>query len=87
MKIKEGFLLKNVAGINVVAAVDRNIEFDGIISLNDPGVLLFKMLLNGADIEELVQAMLKEYDVDRETALNDINSFIKKLDDAGVIEK
>ncbi len=35
MKIKDGFLLRNVAGKNIVVPVGAELNFSGMISLND----------------------------------------------------
>ena len=69
MKIKEGFVLRNVAGSNVICAVGaRSREFKGIIELNDSSSFLFNKILEGASsIDELVKLMLDEYEIDKAT--------------------
>ena len=88
MKIKEGFVLRNVAGSNVICAVGaRSREFKGIIELNDSSSFLFNKILEGASsIDELVKLMLDEYEIDKETARIDIEEFVKILTEAKVIE-
>ena len=88
MKIKEGFVLRNVAGSNVICAVGaRSREFKGIIELNDSSSFLFNKILEGASsIDELVKLMLDEYEIDKETARIDIEEFVNILTEAKVIE-
>jgi hypothetical protein len=50
------------------------------------GVLLYERLAAGASEDELVAAMLAEYDVDALVARADVIAFVKKLTDAGLVE-
>ena len=87
MKIKEGFILREVADSYVVVAVGEAVKsFNGVINLNETGALLWKTLEKGADENDLVQALLNEYEVERELAENDVKLFIKKLTEAGLIK-
>ena len=87
MKIKEGFIIREVAGSYIVVAVGNAVkEFNGIINLNETGAFLWKALEKGATEEELLKAMLDEYDVDEETARSDINAFIQKLQEAKLVK-
>ncbi len=86
MKIKEGYMLRTVAGCSVVVAVGMStMDFNGMINLNDTGAFLWKKLESGASEDELVSAMLSEYDVDEETAKHDIDAFLKKLKEAELL--
>lgn len=87
MKIKKGFVLRELAGSYVVVAVGAAAkEFNGVIKLNKTGAFLWRILQNGSDEESLVSAMLQEYDIDSETAKNDVFAFVKKIQDAGLVE-
>lgn len=87
MKIKEGFVLRQVASNWVVLPVGQaSVNFNGIISLNESGVLLWHALENGGDREALVDALLDEYEVGREEALSDVDEFLAALAKAGCIE-
>ncbi len=86
MKIKDGYLLKEVAGAHVVVPVG-NISFNGMLSLNETGVLIWKNLETGCTKEELTNAFLAEYDVSKETAEKDISVFLDKLSRAGILDE
>ena len=86
MKIKEGYLLREVAGSSVVIPLGKDVvDFNGMITLSETGAFLWKVLEKGADEKALVSAMLEEYDVDEKTALEDIRAFVTKLSNAGII--
>lgn len=86
MKICEGYLLRNVAGKNIVVSVGSDVNFNGMLTLNDTGVFFWNLLQKDTSEEELLKAVLAEYDVDEETAKKDIGDFIKKLRDARLLE-
>ena len=86
MKIKSGFMVRPVAGSYVIIAMSDTVDFNGIMTLNETGYFLWQQLEKGADKEGLVKAMLEEYDVDITTATEDIDRFIKQLEDAGLAE-
>lgn len=87
MKIKDGFMLRRVAGSYVVVAYgERAVDFNGMITLNDTGAFLWEKLSQGLSRDEAVREMLEVYDIDEKTAQNDVDGFIKKLEDAQVAE-
>ena len=86
MKIKDGFMLRSVAGKNIVVAVGAaSLDFDGLISLNETGTFLWKTLEDGADFDTLTEKLLSEYDIDEETAKSDISAFLEKVKEADLI--
>ena len=87
MKIKDNFLLRKVADSYVVVPVGKlTLNFNGIITLNETGAFLFEQLQKGAEREDLIENLLKEYDVDPEKAAADIEVFLEKVKDADVLE-
>lgn len=87
MKIKDGYLAREVAGSKIVVPVgERTVDFNGIITLNETAGFLWDRLATGAEKAELLTAMLAEYDIDEATASADIDAFITKLKDADLLE-
>lgn len=87
MKIKEGFLLRNVAGNYVIVPVgDDAVEFNGIVTLNESGKFLWDLLENEITKEELLKKFMEEYNVTEETAKADIKEFMQTLLDSGIVE-
>ena len=87
MKLKEGFVLRDVAGSCVVVPTGADINFNGMISLNDTGKTLWQRLTTEATVEDLVAALTAEYDVDEATAKVGAERFIEKLRQHGFIEE
>lgn len=87
MKVREGFILKKMGTQAVVVAVGSASKiFNGMVKLNESGELMWEKLVKGATKEELVEVLLKEYDVTEEIALSDVERFIETLKKPGIIE-
>lgn len=88
MKIKSGFILRDVGGKTFVVAVgDRSREFKGMITLNETGKLIWKTLEKEATISDVVDAIVEAYECDdREMVTNDVTEFISKLERDGILE-
>ena len=87
MKIKKGFVVRKIAGEDVVVALGAaSKQFNGIIKLNDTGRFLWDKIVEGCDEDGLVDAIVADYSVDKETAARDIKVFIDTLKGAGVLE-
>lgn len=87
MKIKEGFMLREVAGNYIVVPVgNASKKFNGMITLNETSAFLWNLLLNDTSCEQLVDALMTEYDVSSEIAKRDVDAFINKLKEIKVLE-
>lgn len=83
MKLKEGFLLRQVAGQTVVLPCGDALDLNVMITLNETGAFLWERLSEETSEDALVAALLAEYDVDEETACKAVQDFVKKLHDNG----
>lgn len=79
MKLKDGFILRTVAGETVVLPAAGVTNFDMMITLNDTGRFLWERLAVGAEEADLVKALLAEYDVTEEVAANSVAAFVARL--------
>ena len=79
MKIKDGFELREIADNYVVIPTEsRVVDFSSMIMLNEVSAFLWLQLLEDKSENDLLKAVLSEYDVDKETAASDIKVFIKE---------
>lgn len=87
MKIKKGFILREVAGSYLVLAVgQRAKEFNAVINLSETGAFIWKALEKGKSQEEIVKDLLAEYKIDEQLAKKDVETFVQKLTEAGLTE-
>ena len=85
MKLKDGFVLRDVAGQTVVFPSGDDLDLNMMITLNETGKFLWEKLASGADEDALVSALLAEYDVDENTARASVQRFVNKLRENGFI--
>ncbi len=86
MRIKEDLFLKRIAGVQVVVPVGtENINFQGMITLNDTGAFLWELLTEERTEEQLITQLLAEYDVSEEIAAADVKRFVTKLQEADLL--
>lgn len=87
MKIKQGYILREVAGSHVVLPVgEATIDFNGMASLNETGAFLFEKMQEDITENSLVEALLEAYEIDEATAKKDVEIFVSKIREAGIIE-
>ncbi len=80
MKIKNGFILREIAGSSLVMPVGEMAEkVSGMIELSSTGAILWKRLELGATEEELVAEILSKFDIEEETAKADVAEFVNYL--------
>ena len=79
MKLKDGFVLREVAGENVVIPSGGDLALNMMMTLNDTGAFLWRKLEEETSERALVQALLSEYDVDEENAAKHVSAFVEKL--------
>ena len=88
MKLKNNLLLRQVADTWVVLPVaEATLDFNGMMTMNETGALIWKELEKGAGMDALINAMTQEYSVSREQALADIEEFLDKLQRVGCLEE
>ena len=88
MKIKKGFLLREVDGTAIVVAEGAAArEFNGMITLNSVGAFLWREIDKGATESDLVAALLNEYEVEEAVAAKDVSAFVNKMREAGILDE
>lgn len=88
MKIKKGFELRKVCDENIIISHGvENINFTKVITLNDSAATLWNKVM-GKDFteDELVNILLDEYEVDKETAAKDVKTLVASWKEAELIE-
>ena len=87
MKAKEGFVLRNIVDEFILMPVGDNIaEFKGTILLNEVSALIWEKLQNPVSKEDLLQAVLDEFEVERSVAAADLDDLLTTLRKYGVLE-
>ena len=86
MKANQDFILREIAGESILLPTGEAAQkMSGLIDLNESGTLLWKKLQEDRTERELIEALLQEYDVDEATAKADVEKFIVKMREAGLL--
>lgn len=86
MKRKQGFIVDKIAGENVAVPVgETSKSFHGMIRLNGTALFIWKQLENDVTEEQITDAVVAEYDVDRDRAAADVARIVGALKDAGIV--
>ncbi len=87
MKIKKDYMLHELGDENIVIPVGTEAtKFNGMVRLNETGVFLWKQLALGATQDELVAAMLAEFQVDEATVTDAVAHFVALLEENQFLE-
>lgn len=84
MRIKKGFVLREVAGQTMVIATgEASKDFHGMIKLNATGKEIWLGLQEGLSEEDIASRLQKKYDVNSEQAIQDTRAFIQQMEEMG----
>lgn len=79
LKLKDGFILREVAGETVVIPSGDELDLNMMITLNETGKFLWERIAQGTEEADLVAALLAEYEVDEITAAAAVKRFVANL--------
>lgn len=87
MKIKDGYILRKVAGEWIVVAIGpASASFNKMVRLNETSKFVWSLLENEINETQLVQSITDEYDVSEELASRDVKNIINQFTEIGCIE-
>ena len=86
MQIKDGFVLRKIAGQSLVVPVGaRAKEMHGMLGLNETGAFILERLFDGKPQEDIVKALCDEYEVQEDAAVAAVHRFLEKLRAEGML--
>jgi hypothetical protein len=87
MKIKSGFVIREIAGQYMAVPVGERVnDLHGMIALNETGAFIWKLLENEKTEEDLARALTEEYEVSYEEALEAVREFRELMEKEQVLE-
>lgn len=87
MKIRYELIKRTIAGETFLVPIGEGAKkFNGMFALNELGDFLWERIPAAKDPAELVELVLAEYDVTRETAEEDTSAFLGELASIGLLE-
>ena len=87
LKAKPGFVLRNVVDEYILMPTGDNIgKFNGTVLLNEVSALVWEKLQNSVSRDDLLKAILDEFEVEKAVAAADLDALLKRLKEFNVIE-
>lgn len=87
-RIKEGYTLRNFFDEYLVIPVGLSEDIETKVGiLNSVGEVIWKTLQKDSTFQDLLAAVMKEFDVKEEEASKDIEEFLEQLDQYKFLEK
>ena len=89
MKIKSGFVLREVCGERVIVGEGLSaINFGKLLALNETAAWLWQQALAMGDftIEALAEKLCEEYEVEADEAKADVEQMVAEWQNVGVVE-
>ena len=88
MKLKGNFVLRQIMGETIVIPVgDAMLNLNGMICLNEVGELIFRGLQAEDSREKILDEILENFDVTYEEAAGDLDDFLRRFCEVGLLEK
>ncbi len=86
MQIKKELIKRQIAGDTVLVPVGQAVyDANGLFMLNELGAFIWDRLPDAASKEEILEAVLEEYEVTREVAREDLDRFFSQLEQMGIL--
>lgn len=88
MKATNEMVVREIAGEHILIPVGQTaLKVHGMITLSESGLLLWNRLQEDCTEETLVNALLAEYEVDRKTAVADVQAFLDQMRTVGILQE
>ena len=87
MKVKLELILRDIAGEKYLIPIGEAAQkYNGMFVINSLGAFLWEMIPLVNTEEELVEKVLEQYEITLDEAKTDVNEFVSKLREMGIIE-
>ena len=87
MNIKKRLLKRQIAGDAFLVPLGKEIyDSNGLFFLNEVGEFIWDRLEQAQSQEDILKALLEEYDVEESVARQDVEAFFRKLRDMDIID-
>ena len=87
MKIKEGYVIRQVMGNYVVIATgEESRNFHGMVKLNETAASIWNYIADGKNEDEIIAAMMEQYEVEEQKLRDDVKKTIETLVAQGLVE-
>ncbi len=86
MKLKQGFITHLSGSEHILVSAEEN-GFSGLVRSNETAAFIIEQLKESTDRQQLVDALLNEYDVDAPRAEKAVDAVLLKLRSIGALDE
>lgn len=87
MHIKQELIKRDIAGDCVLVPVGKTVlKHNGLFAINELGAFIWDLLPTAENEEQLVDAVINEFDADRVQVAADVGEFLEKLRGFDIID-
>ena len=86
MELKKKLMKREIAGDTFLGPLGKTVyDSNGLFFLTEVGAFIWDLLPQAQSEEDILSAILKEYDVEESVARQDVRSFLEKLKSVEII--
>ena len=86
MELKKKMIKRTIGGETFLVPLGKAVyDANGLYFLTEVGAFIWDLLPQVEEENQILAAVLEEYDVDAETAQADIRGFMEKLKEMGIV--
>lgn len=87
LKINKDVVYREILGEHILIPVGATLaDKTGLFNMSELGAFIWKLIKESKSEEEILSAILEEYDVEKEVAKTDLEEFLQKLKEFEIIE-
>lgn len=88
MKINGNYVLQEIGNDFVLIPTGNNPDnYQGMCTFNETGAFIWHQIERNKGVEDMLDAVVKVYDVDRDGARKDVNLFLDRLENINIITR
>lgn len=86
MKINEDLIYRTITDEHILIPVGKTaLDHNGVFVMTEVGGRIWDLLRQEKEKEEIIHVLLEEYDVEEQTLRADVDAFLDKLVDSGLL--
>lgn len=87
MKLTGNYFLKKIGPDEVLVPFsDGKLDTSSLVSLNETALFIYRKLLDNKSFEEILNAIVKEYEVEEDVAKQDLLEIFENFKKLGILE-
>lgn len=86
--VNSDYVLREIVGEYMLIPTGKlSMTSNGVVTISESAACLWKRMNEGKTVSQLCEMLLEEYDVDRETALSDVNEMVDSMCEMKILKR